>query len=225
MRRGRRCRCRRRRPGAGRAALSGWDCSSRTKQELDPGPAHLRPARAGGRGCAEPAHAAEDRELRPGRAAGHPAHGALRRRRRGSRVRRDQRVPLADLRDRGAAGGGERAARGQAAAGAAAGAAGGGQLIRALGDHGSGGGRVRSGRRRARARHRPDRGHRVLRRGRADRADLLAAQRGHRLLPSRPPAARGDGHRRARRPQEAAALLPRRPGPPAPGRRGDHRPA
>ena len=40
---------------------------------------------------------------------------------------------------------------GQAATGAAAGAAGGGQLIRAMGDHGSGGGRVRSGHRRARA--------------------------------------------------------------------------
>ena len=50
-------------------------------------------------------------------------------------------------------------------------------------------------------------------------------RRGHRLLPRRPPAARGDGRGRARRRQEAAALFPRRPGPPAAGRRGDRRPA
>ena len=58
---------------------------------------------------------------------------------------------------------------------------------------------LRAGRCRARARHRPDRGHRVLRRRRADRADLLAAPRGHRLLPRRPPAARRGHHHRARR--------------------------
>jgi hypothetical protein len=58
-----------------------------------------------------------------------------------------------------------------------------GQLIRAVGDLGSGGGRLRTGRRRARARHRPGRGHRVLRRLRTDGTDLLAAPGGYRLLP------------------------------------------
>ena len=53
----------------------------------------------------------------------HPAHRALRRRARGGRVRRDQRLPRPDLRDHRAAGRGERAARRPAAARAAAGAA------------------------------------------------------------------------------------------------------
>ena len=48
-----------------------------------------------------------------------------------------------------------------AATGAAAGVARHGQHGRAVGDLGSGGGRVRTGRRRARTRHRPGRGHRI----------------------------------------------------------------
>ena len=51
------------------------------------------------------------------------------------------------------------------------------------------------GRRRARARHRAGRGDRLRRRGRADRAHLLPAPRGHRLLPRRPPAARPSSRR------------------------------
>src|SRR5712692_3366886 len=53
----------------------------------------------------------------------------------------------------------EQPARGQAAAGATARTPDCGQLIGGVGDPGPGGGRVRTGRRRARTRHRPDRGH------------------------------------------------------------------
>ena len=90
-----------------------------------------------------------------------------------------QRLPRADLRDHGAAGRGQPAARRQAAAGAEAGTAGRRQHLSAVGRPGHGRGRIRARRGGARARHRPDRGDRIFRRGRADRADLLAAPRGH----------------------------------------------
>ena len=62
--------------------------------------------------------------------------------------------PRAGLRDHGAAGRGQRAARRPAAAGAAAGAPGRGQLLGVVGDLGPGGRRLRTGGRRARARYR-----------------------------------------------------------------------
>ena len=65
----------------------------------------------------------------------------------------------------------------------------GGQLLRALGDPRPGRRRLRASGRRTRARHRAGRADRVLRIRRADRADLLPAPRGDRLLPRRAPAA------------------------------------
>ena len=100
-----------------------------------------------------------------------------------------------------------------------------GQRRGAVGDPGPGHRRLRARGRRARTGHRTGRGDGVLRRGRADRTDLLPAPRGHQLLPRRAPPARRGRRRRARRHrEEAAALLPRRARPPQPGQRGGRRP-
>ena len=79
------------------------------------------------------------------------------------------------------------------------------------------------------ARRRGGRAHRVQRRRRGDRADLLPAPRGDRLLPRRAPAARPARRRSSAArtcPQPAArAVLPRRQRPPEARQRGGRRPA
>ena len=155
-----RCRCRRRRPGAGRAASSGSGCSSPEKRS--------HPRSAIPSACTS-WRSRTRRTFTCGR--------------RSKATTQDVRlVILRTARYDDAAeevefgeisiflaptfvitvrqGAGQRAARCQAAARAPARAAGGGQRIRAVGDPGPGGGRLRTGGRRARARYPPHRGHR-----------------------------------------------------------------
>ena len=102
------------------------------------------------------------------------------------------------LRHHGAPGRGQRPARRAAAARAPARAAAGGPGRGAVGDPRQGRRRLRAGGRGPRARHRGGRGDGLQRRGGADRAHLLPAPRGHRLLPRGAPAARPAGGGRAR---------------------------